>query len=162
MTVQTSIAAGPIVGRPGQESDAGYSQKAGGVATGAVSFGRVVVRTSHGKWRAAQGGDDLTSQDGGISLIDNNLPSGAGYVAGDSIRVMVEGSVFAESVGAIAIGTAVAVSLQGDADDGKLIDAASAASGDTVLDGVRVEQTAADGAVRVRIGGPLSNTAPTA
>jgi hypothetical protein len=101
MTVQTSVSAKPAVGRPGLELDSSVNDKVSWIAQEDIPFGRYVVQTTEGYCELPDSLAEITGNDGGVALIDPNLPSGEGYKQGDVVTVLRRGRVWVETEEAV-------------------------------------------------------------
>jgi len=93
--VQTSISANAAAGAPGQVYDLGGPRPdiVSKRAQEPIAFGSYVSFIGEDCELSDTTGE-VTGRQGGIALIDQSKPSGAGYVAGDMVRVMRKGRVW--------------------------------------------------------------------
>lgn len=104
MTVQTNVLSAAPIGVPGKEYDCSFSDVVTKIATENIPFGAWVGFTADGVCELPDSAGEVTgAAGGGIALIDHNKGS-VGYLAGDAVRVMVRGRVFALAEEPLALG----------------------------------------------------------
>lgn len=91
---QTSVAAAPAIGRPGEEYDCAFTDVVSKVGNVAIAFGQYVVFKTENTCDIPASAADVTNFPGGVALIDPVLPTGTGYAANQPVRVMRSGRCF--------------------------------------------------------------------
>jgi hypothetical protein len=94
MSVQTTVAASPIAGRPGQLYDDSPHEIGTVLATTAIPFGALVCNQTEGNGNVPDATGEVTGFRVGVALIDPVKASGVGYEIGDAVRVMWRGRAF--------------------------------------------------------------------
>ncbi len=84
------------------EYDAGFSDVVTKRAIAAIPFGSYVVFTAEGDCKLPATIAEITANDGGVALIDSTARSGVGYVATDTVRVLVRGRVWVTTEATVA------------------------------------------------------------
>ena len=105
--VQTSYTDRPAAGAPGQEYDCAFTDVVSWTADEAIPFGAYVAETREGGCELPDTSAEVTSNKGGIALIDPTKASGVGYEVGDQVRVMRAGRCFGLVEEAMAKGDAI-------------------------------------------------------
>jgi phage tail sheath protein FI len=93
-SIQTSIGINPPIGLPGLEYDSSFSDVVTKIAAETIPFGSWVSFTAEETCELPDDATEAGSREGGVALLDQNKPSGVGYVAGDPVRVMRRGRVW--------------------------------------------------------------------
>jgi hypothetical protein len=92
---QLSYSESPAVGRPGMEFDiSAANDVVSWIADEAIPFGVWVSETVEGHCELPDTSAEITTNKGGIALIDPSKASQAGYAIGDLVRVMRRGRCF--------------------------------------------------------------------